>query len=74
MDNFFTTFWGWADYEPKDWSDAAYKRGHASSGELAKFFASLWGWADYTPKDWSNAQYKPEHRPTRGSSIRYRSA
>jgi len=72
--NFFALFWGWADYESKDWSKAAYKRAHASSVEMAKFFASLWGWADYTPKDWSNAPYKPEHSARRASSIRYRSA
>jgi hypothetical protein len=23
---FFASFWGWADYEPKHWSGAAYKR------------------------------------------------
>ena len=27
---FFALFWGWADYRPKDWSGAAYKRGYAS--------------------------------------------
>ena len=27
---FFALFWGWADYTPKDWSSAPYKR--ASSG------------------------------------------
>jgi hypothetical protein len=26
--NFFDLFWGWADYGPKDWSKAAYKRGY----------------------------------------------
>jgi hypothetical protein len=25
---FFNLFWGWADYEPKDWSSAPYKRGY----------------------------------------------
>lgn len=28
---FFNQFWGWADYTPKDWSSAPYKRGYASS-------------------------------------------
>jgi hypothetical protein len=23
---FFALFWGWADYKPKDWSNAPYKR------------------------------------------------
>jgi hypothetical protein len=27
---FFNAFWGWADYRPKDWSNAPYKRGCAS--------------------------------------------
>ena len=27
---FFALFWGWADYRPKDWSRAPYKRGYAS--------------------------------------------
>ena len=27
---FFALFWGWADYKPKDWSSAPYKRGYAS--------------------------------------------
>jgi hypothetical protein len=27
---FFNLFWGWADYKPKDWSNAPYKRGYAS--------------------------------------------
>jgi hypothetical protein len=27
---FFALFWGWADYTPKDWSGAAYKRRYAS--------------------------------------------
>ena len=27
---FFALFWGWADYRPKDWSRAAYKRGYTS--------------------------------------------
>jgi hypothetical protein len=26
----FALFWGWADYKPKDWSRAPYKRGYAS--------------------------------------------
>jgi hypothetical protein len=57
---FFDGFWGWADYEPKDWSNASYKRGYTSeSGHgFAKFFDGLWGWADYGSKDWSNASYK----------------
>jgi hypothetical protein len=25
---FFNWFWGWADYTPKDWSNAPYKRGY----------------------------------------------
>ena len=25
---FFDLFWGWADYKPKDWSNAPYKRGY----------------------------------------------
>ena len=25
---FFDMFWGWADYRPKDWSKAPYKRGY----------------------------------------------
>lgn len=25
---FSDLFWGWADYKPKDWSDAPYKRGY----------------------------------------------
>lgn len=25
---FFNLFWGWADYTPKDWSSAPYKRGY----------------------------------------------
>ncbi len=25
---FFVLFWGWADYNPKDWSSASYKRGY----------------------------------------------
>ena len=25
---FFNLFWGWADYAPKDWSSAPYKRGY----------------------------------------------
>ena len=27
---FFNAIWGWADYRPKDWSNAPYKRGYAS--------------------------------------------
>jgi hypothetical protein len=27
---FFALFWGWADYEPKDWSRAPYKHGYAA--------------------------------------------
>ena len=30
MATFFALFWGWADYTPKDWSSAPYKRGYAS--------------------------------------------
>jgi hypothetical protein len=26
MARFFASFWGWADYTPKDWSSAPYKR------------------------------------------------
>jgi hypothetical protein len=26
---FFALFWGWADYTPKDWSSASYKRASA---------------------------------------------
>jgi hypothetical protein len=26
--SFFALFWGWADYNPKDWSSAPYKRGY----------------------------------------------
>ena len=39
---FFALFWGWADYEPKDWSRAAYKE--TAMGSRAKFFALFWGW------------------------------
>jgi len=57
---FFALFWGWADYEPKDWSGAAYK--HVASGmfppSIGEFFALYWGWADYEPKDCSGAAYK----------------
>ncbi len=70
----FDSLWGWADYEPKDWSEAAYKRAYARSGETAKFFASLWGWADYEPKNWSEASYKRELSARRARSVRYRSA
>jgi hypothetical protein len=28
LSNFFALFWGWADYNPKDWSSAPYKRGY----------------------------------------------
>lgn len=71
---FFHSLWGWADYEPKDWSEAAYKRAYASSAGMAEFFALFWGWADYTPKDWSDAPYNLEHSVRRASSVRYRSA
>jgi hypothetical protein len=74
MANFFALFWGWADYEPKDWSEAAYKSAYASSGERLKFFVSFWGWADYEPKDWSSASYKREHSARRASSVLYRGA
>jgi hypothetical protein len=26
--NFFALFWGWADYNSKDWSSASYKQGY----------------------------------------------
>ena len=71
---FFDSLWGWADYEPKDWSEAAYKRAHANSAGMAKFFALLWGWADYTRKDWSDARFNSEGSVRRASSIRYRSS
>jgi hypothetical protein len=71
---FFDSLWGWADYEPKDWSGAAYKRDSASSARMAEFFALFWGWADYTRKDWSGAPYNSEHLVRRASSVRYRSA
>jgi len=29
--NFFGSFWGWADYKPKDWSSASYKRASLNS-------------------------------------------
>jgi hypothetical protein len=65
---FFDSLWGWADYEPKDWSGAAYKTAFASSGdEVANFFALLWGWADYEPKDWS----RTAHNSTRRRSVSY---
>jgi hypothetical protein len=28
--NFFNLFWGWADYTPKDWSNAPYKPEHSA--------------------------------------------
>ena len=28
---FFALFWGWADYTPKDWSSAPYKRAFSDS-------------------------------------------
>ncbi len=28
---FFALFWGWADYTPKDWSNAPYKRASSDS-------------------------------------------
>jgi hypothetical protein len=69
--SFFDLVWGWADYEPKDWSEAAYKRrAYASSGQMAKFFASFWGWADYEPKNWSRAADKREYSARR-SSVSY---
>ncbi len=71
---FFDSLWGWADYEPKDWSEAAYKRASGSSAGTTEFFALFWGWADYTPKDWSNVPNNSEHSARRASSIRYRSA
>jgi hypothetical protein len=27
---FFDLFWGWADYRPKDWSNAPYKQDHSA--------------------------------------------
>jgi hypothetical protein len=27
---FFALFWGWADYTPKDWSNAPYKREYSA--------------------------------------------
>jgi hypothetical protein len=71
---FFDRLWGWADYEPKDWSEAAYKRADASGAGMAEFFALFWGWADYTRKDWSNARYDSQRSATGASSVRYRSA
>jgi hypothetical protein len=71
---FFDSLWGWADYEPKDWSEAAYKRAYASSAGMAEFFALFWGWADYTRKDWSGAPNNSEHSVRRASSVRYRSS
>ena len=54
---FFNSLWGWADYKPKDWSEAAYKRAYETSGaELANFFTFFWGWADYEPKNWSGGR------------------
>jgi hypothetical protein len=71
MANFFALFWGWADYKPKDWSGAAYKRARASSGEeVANFFALFWGWADYEPKNWSRDADKREYSARR-SSVSY---
>ena len=70
----FDSLWGWADYEPKDWSEAAYKRAYASSRGISEFFALFWGWADYTRKDWSVARNNSEQSVRRASSIRYRSA
>ena len=68
MAKFFALFWGWADYEPKDWSEATYKRSYESVGEeVANFFALFWGWGDYEPKNWSNAPYRREHSVRRGS-------
>jgi len=71
---FFDSLWGWADYEPKDWSQAAYKQHNASLAGMAEFFDLFWGWADYTPKDWSYVPNKSEYSVRRRSSIRYRSA
>jgi hypothetical protein len=49
----FDSLWGWADYERKDWSEAAYKRAYAGSGgRLAAFFTFFWGWGDYELKTW----------------------
>jgi hypothetical protein len=68
---FFDLLWGWADYEPKDWSEADYKRVYAGPGEgVANFFALFWGWADYEPKDWWNAPHRREHSARR-SSVAY---
>jgi hypothetical protein len=32
--NFSALFWGWADYTPKNWSNAPYKRGYAPPQRL----------------------------------------
>jgi len=65
---FFDSLWGWADNEPKDWSEADYKTANEGRGEgVASFFARFWGWADYEAKDWSNAPNKREHSPRRSS-------
>ena len=68
---FFDSLWGWVDYEPKNWSEAAYTRTYASPAGMAEFFALFWGWADYTRKDWSDAPYN-SHSVRRASSVRYR--
>ena len=68
---FFDSLWGWADYEPKDWSEAAYKHVSPRSGEaVVNFFALIWGWADYEPKNWLRATDKREY-PARRSSVAY---
>lgn len=68
---FFDLLWGWADDEPKDWSEAAYKRTYKGpAGELGNFFARFWGWADYEPKDWLKAPYRGDHSARR-SSVAY---
>lgn len=33
---FFASFWGWADYEPKHWSGAAYKRNWRKRAQEAR--------------------------------------
>ena len=33
---FFVLFWGWADYNPKDWSSAPFKRGYGDERRRSK--------------------------------------
>jgi len=37
---FFNLFWGWADYTPKDWSNAPYKREHSARRASLAFSVS----------------------------------